>query len=114
MKIDWKELSKSEGYRSLKKSYVANVSGYGGRGVSECEKESALHKFHWVINRAKHYSNVLGFSVGDILTAWESKRTYCYHNYYQSLYMPRLKQETVRRQHEGKIRSLLTGQAGKS
>ena len=111
MKIDWKELSKSEGYKSLKKSYIRSVSDIGG---DRWHKESALDKFNWSISRAKHYSHVLGISLADILYAWESERTYSFQGYYQEYNVPKLKKESVRRSHEAKIRNLLSCRAEKS
>jgi len=82
MKINWKELAKSKGYKSLK----MNISD---TAIFSNKKED-YKKFQWVINRAKHYANYTELSIETILDSWESKRSYSWVNYYQDCNQPRL------------------------
>ena len=88
MKIDWKQVSKSAGYRSLKAAYISDVTAYRSRGRS---KATYLKHFNWVISRAKHYSAKTGRSLIEILDEWEAKRTYCWLNYYQDCNQRKIK-----------------------
>jgi len=51
------------------------------------EKSKCMHKYcdkyKWVIDRAKHYAEKTGKTFEEILTIWETDRTYWYMNYYQ-------------------------------
>ena len=94
MKIDWKYVSTTPGYRSLKKAYTD--------GVEKSEKEKCrfgrpmrsklefLRHFNWVISRAKHYAYVHQKPIEVILNDWESKRSYWWLNYYQDCNQPKL------------------------
>lgn len=102
MKVDYKELSKSKGYISLRKAVLRNIeeerkryirwnhsppekfNPQGGRGNEHSKK------FRWAIDRAKHYSHMTGLPMGEILDSWEKQRNYWYHNYYQDCNQPKL------------------------
>lgn len=86
MKIDWKHLATTEGYKSLKAAYIRDIQMTLGKRMvirSKGEKDEAFKLFQWVIGRAKHYSCHTGNPVSEILTEWEKKRTYAWVNYYQ-------------------------------
>lgn len=83
MKIDWKTVSKSPGYVSLKHAYITDVVNTCGR-----PKQKLYKHFLWVIGRAKHYANNTGEPIDSILNDWESKRKYCWLNYYQNCRQP--------------------------
>jgi len=87
VKIDWKHLATTPGYRSLKAAYIHDT--VSGRSFSS--KQSLYKHFTWVINRAKNYSHATGRSIEDVLNVWENDRTYSWDNYYQSGYLPRVK-----------------------
>jgi hypothetical protein len=92
MTLDWKEISQSEGYRSLKAAYT--------RDVQECNKSvqrehrpmrkkaEFFEKFQWVVSRAIHYAHHQSRSVSEVLTEWEAKRRYWWLNYYQECNQP--------------------------
>ena len=87
MKIDWKAVAASPGYKSMKAT------------VAEEAQQSARRKrvpdiryqqvFEFAINRAKHYSHVTGISIENILNAWEEQRTYSFLNYYDTYRKPK-------------------------
>ena len=77
MQIDWKYLSTTPGYKSLKKAYVDDLI------KNTRSKKELLELFNWVICRAKHYSYYLSKPIEEVLNDWESKRTYWWLNYYQ-------------------------------
>ena len=52
--------------------------------------------FDWAIERAKHYAEKLCCTWEEVLTAWETDRTYWYMNYYQDCKQPLIKGETVK------------------
>lgn len=53
-------------------------------------------KFKWIIDRAKHYGEMLGLSWEEILSSWEANRGYWYMNYYQEANQPEIKGDSVR------------------
>ena len=69
MKIDWKHLATTFGYKSLKQAVVENFSKLKYRNKKESYK-----LFRYVINRAQHYAHVQGLPVEEILTLWEEAR----------------------------------------
>lgn len=81
--IDWKEVSKSEGYKSLKAAYIFDVLRYGN-------KISNYRHFQWVIGRACHYAIKTGKPLDLILKEWEEKRNYSWQNFYQNCNMPKI------------------------
>jgi hypothetical protein len=94
MKINWKEVSKSPGYKSLKAAYIKDVieaEEYRAKhGSSSRGKAEFLKRFNWVISRAKHYSHVQGIPLSQVLNKWEAGRDYWWFNYYQDCNQPKL------------------------
>jgi len=83
MNINWKQLAKSSGYKSLKKAYVYDINTSGR------SKDYLYKHFQWVINRAKHYADNSGKSIEHVLTEWEHKRSYWWLNFYQGCNQPK-------------------------
>jgi len=54
------------------------------------DNERFAKKLEWVKEMVKHYSEKLGFSELEILTAFEKRRDYWSANYYQEANFPRL------------------------
>lgn len=88
MKIDWKKLAKTEGYKSLKAAYIKSVKREGSKG-------RFLRKFYWVVNRAKNYSHSTKIPVDVVLTEWEKNRSYGWLNYYSNPQQPRIKKKNL-------------------
>jgi len=84
MKIDWKRVSKTPGYISLKKAMIFDIK------KNWRSKQESYTKFVWVIARATHYAHHLGKPIEEILNEWESKRNYWWVNYYQDSRLPKL------------------------
>lgn len=84
MKINWKTLAATPGYRSLKAEYIRDLHRSGR------SKAELLKHFYWVIGRAQHYASHRGISVVTILNEWEAKRDYWWLNYYQNSNQPKL------------------------
>ena len=80
MKIDWKKVSKSPGYKSLKAAYIKDVTAKR-RSRS---KEEFYNTFQGVICRAKHYSHHTGEPIEDILTKWEESRSGWWYGFYKN------------------------------
>lgn len=83
MKIDWKHLATTVGYKSLKAAYINGIKRSFGTKAEE------IRQFQWVINRAKHYAHHTGASIESILNLWEKKRDYSWQNYYQNSNQPK-------------------------
>jgi hypothetical protein len=93
MKIDWKNVCESPGYKSLKAVYVKAVQDAAkqikkGRTPMR-NKEEFLRHFNWIIGRAKHYADHANCTLDIVLNAWEEKRTYCWLNFYQDGRQPK-------------------------
>ena len=92
MNLDWKEISQSEGYRSLKAAYIADLQKNHKQAqrsvLSMRNKKEFLDRFNWIISRAIHYAHHQYRSVGDVLTEWESKRSSWWFGYYQDSQQP--------------------------
>lgn len=93
MKIDWKHVSKTPGYLSLKAAYIHDVResveyerkfGHAMRG-----KPVFIKLFNWVICRAKHYAQHKNVTIDVVLDGWESKRNYWWLNFYQPCNQPK-------------------------
>ncbi len=86
MKIDWKYVATTKGYKSLKAAYVHDVQdaeqtrSKGRRPMRD--KATFLIKFKWVIARATYHAEHEKVTIDVILDRWESKRTYWWLNYY--------------------------------
>jgi len=80
MKIDWKQVAQSKGYKSLKASYIDTVR----RGNSFDSKEVLYKKFRSIIALAQHHAIRRGLTLIEVLDAWEEKRTYSWQSFYGS------------------------------
>lgn len=78
MNIDWKVVSQSDGYKSLKAAYVKDVqeaNAYAQRGHRPMRnKQEFRDLFNFVISRAIHYAHHQKRYISDVLDEWESKR----------------------------------------
>ncbi|MCP4990565.1 MAG: hypothetical protein GY928_32350 [Colwellia sp.] len=90
MKIDWKSLAATDGYKSLKATYIRAVQDSARCKSPLRKKAEYLRHFNWVISRAKHYAGKTNRSVEDVLNEWEEKRNYCWLNYYQESCRPKI------------------------
>lgn len=74
--IDWKKLSKTDGYRRLKASFLSSPS---------CEP---FYKNKWVyiFGLLKKICYKHNLDPCKVLEAWEKDRTYSHANYYQKCY----------------------------
>lgn len=85
MTVDWKRVSKTKGYMSLKNAYIRDVRKWGhdrGRYRGFFEKAIGL---------AMSFSHEWGIPIDDLLTHWEEKRNYWYPNFYQRSNLRRFK-----------------------
>jgi hypothetical protein len=89
LKIDWKEVSKSPGYRSLKQAYVNDVQKanqwsfkYGHRPMRD--KKEFRGYFKRAMALAMKYSHKWGMDLQIVLNYWEEKRNYWWLNFYQA------------------------------
>jgi len=107
MKIDWKQVSKCDGYRSMK-AVVANEAKRNAKWNRK-PNERYAKKFNWAINRAKHYAykfltlnnqiihkNSLTLTMIIFLNEWEAKRDYCFLNYYQDGKFPKFHSNSLK------------------
>jgi len=80
MFIDWKVVSKSLGYISLKATMIKDIQETARRVQknfsSSRDNEEYHKKFRWVISRAIHYAHHEKVTVDVILYRWEKDRTY--------------------------------------
>lgn len=98
--INWKEVSQSEAYKSLKAALTFDI-----REQRRSKKE--LYKlFHWVMGRAKHYAHHQGRSVVEVLTEWEDGRDYWWLNYYGDSCQPKLQRNRTPRGINGRIKEI--------
>ena len=88
MKIDWKKVSKSPGYISIKDKYIYDAS----KGNTGRSKQELYRHFKWIISRAKHYAYTKNVDIEVILNYWasDSNRDYWWLNAYQDNNLPRL------------------------
>lgn len=96
MKINWKQVAQSPGYKSLKAAYIKDVKESASRKNPMRGKAEYLELFNWVINRAKYYAHHTGMSIEDVLLGWESKRNYWWLNYYQEGNQPKLRSDAIK------------------
>jgi hypothetical protein len=87
MNIDWKVVSQSDGYKSLKAAYAKDVqeahkdTQRGRRPIRH--KPEFRELFNFVISRAIHYAYHQNRTVSDVLNEWETKRGWSWWlNYY--------------------------------
>lgn len=95
MKIDWKVVSQSAGYISIKQCYAdafseVNRSHQKWGHKREYGIKEAKKRFAWIISRAIHYAHHKQTTVDVILNEWEAKRTYSWQSYYGDQTFPRL------------------------
>lgn len=117
MDIDWKVVSQSDGYKSLKAAYerdVQNAHKDAQRGNRPMRNKQEFRKlFDWVIARATHYAYHKQTTVDVILNQWEAGRDYWWLNYYQECRQPWLvksehvKRRTVRNCYKKKITNVI-------
>lgn len=97
MKIDWKAVAASPGYKSIKAALIADLN----RKRPHRSKEANIKLFHWVICRAKHYANYENTTLEEILNRWETKRKEVQANwwfgYYSDFKQPRYRKKTFTR-----------------
>lgn len=106
MKIDWKHLATMPGYRSLKAAYIRDVQTATRSARPMRDKAEFLHKFIWVISRAKHYAQHFQVPIENVLDNWELNRDYWWLNYYQEARQPKFyTNDRYTRKHRGKLRS---------
>ncbi|MBP94186.1 MAG: hypothetical protein CMC55_08730 [Flavobacteriaceae bacterium] len=93
MKINWKIVAQSEGYKSLKNTMIQAIQDNSRliqRGHRPMRSKDYFHKhFKWIITRAVSYAIFYRQPLEFILNDWESKRTYCWLNYYQECRQPK-------------------------
>lgn len=94
-KVDWKTVSKSAGYKSLKAAYVRDVQ-LGAhdlrRGRSPMrDKPRYRRHFKRAIALAMHYAHEWDLPIETVLDYWESQRDYWWLNFYQKGNLMRLK-----------------------
>lgn len=93
MNIDWKEVSKSKGYHSLKQAYINDVqkaNNHRQRFNTNPMRDKAEFKifFDKVIRLAKNHAHHKGVSIIEILDKWESDRNYRWWlNYYNTIHI---------------------------
>ena len=85
MNIDWKKVSKTKGYRSLKSAYIRDIGRFGR------DRNRYRDFFEKAIGLAMHFSNKWNIPIDELLNYWEEKRTYWYPNFYQKSNLERLK-----------------------
>lgn len=85
MKIDWKQVSKSKGYISLKGCMFNDLT------ERQRSKQVLLFMFDWVISRAKYYAHKEQVTLDVILDKWEEERDCWWLSYYQEGKQPKIK-----------------------
>lgn len=94
MKINWKEVAQSPGYKSLKQAVIDEHNRgamFKRRGCSNYGHGNRYQeKFKFAISRATHYAYKRGVPLEVILNEWEEKRTYNFMNYYGDTNFPKL------------------------
>ena len=94
MKIDWKYVANTKGYKSLKAAYIQDVQKAREHerkfGRAMRDKAEFLKLFNWVIARATHYAHHENSTIDVVLDRWESKRTCWWLGFYgESKYQPK-------------------------
>ena len=92
MKIDWKSLAKSKGYKSLKAAYIYDLN----RKCCSRSKSKYLEHFNWAIGRAKHYAYHKNISIEAVLNEWEEQRDYWWLNFYQNGNQPKFHSNSLK------------------
>jgi len=104
MKIDWKRLARTDGYKSLKACYINDMRKVSkepcprwDRGRKMRNKKVFLEKFNWVISRAKHYAHHTGKTIEKVLNEWESGDRYWWLNRYQDARQPKIHSDSLKK-----------------
>lgn len=93
--MNWKIISASDGYRSLKQAYVDDVQDAqksirrGHRPMRD--RAEFLRYFRKAIGLAMKYSSKWGIPIIDVLNHWESERDYWWISFYQTSNLSRRK-----------------------
>ena len=95
MKIDWKVVARSKGYKSLKAAMIRDIQSASKeiqRGHRPMRDKAEFHKhFNWVIARAVHYAHHTKTTLDVVLNNWEAQRSMCWwYGYYQDSQMRKL------------------------
>jgi hypothetical protein len=78
-KVDWKAVSASKGYKTLKAAYIKDVmeskadERKGRRPMRD--KAEFLKLFKWIVCRAKHHAIKRNVTIDVIINEWEQDRT---------------------------------------
>jgi len=90
MKINWKYVAQTKGYKSLKLAYIKDA-----RRPHYClrKKEELLITFNWIICRAKYHAQYENVSIDTILDRWETERKLWWLSHYTK-YAARTKKHT--------------------
>lgn len=100
MKVDWKLVCQSAGYKSIRKQYAktlssANRSKQRHNQSMKYDLKECTTKFAWIISRAIHYAHHKQTTVDLILNEWEEKRTYSWRSYYGDQNFPKLNPKSL-------------------
>lgn len=86
MHIDWKVVSRSEGYQTLKAAYMSDLQArHRSRSKTEMQK-----RFRWAIGRAMHYAIRQGRELHHVLNRWELERQGWWFGWYDNQRFPKL------------------------
>lgn len=80
MKINWKIVAQSEGYKSLKAELIKDIT----KRHTCRSKETYYKEFRRIIGLATHYAHHHSKCVGEVLTEWEANRTCWWYGNYSS------------------------------
>lgn len=92
MKIDWKHLASTPGYRSLKASMIKTIKRDNRFSCSQANKVKTHLKFLKVIGRLQHLAHKQGVSMEYLLNFHESERGthHSWDSYYSDFHLPKL------------------------
>lgn len=89
MKVDWKQVASSPGYKSLKAALIRDIGG-NRRNMSGRSKKEMYTRFKWIIARAQHYAHVQNRPLSGVLNEWEDKRSSWWFGHYSESSYPKL------------------------
>lgn len=84
MKIDWKHLATTTGYKSIKAAYIKDITWKWGT-----KKDVAIDYFNKIIGKAKSHAHHTGRSIEQVLNEWEEKRDSALSSFYSDFHMPK-------------------------
>lgn len=90
MKINWKIVAASPGYKSLKAKYIQDAQDAGITKRPMRKKTELLKHFKWIIARATHHAYMHNVTLDVILNKWEEGKDYWWLNAYQDCNQPKL------------------------